>query len=127
MPFQFDEATTPNGLRYLVIDVSGWVDIADGHALQARLQPGQPHHRGFVLSRTTKGTEYSPEVRKFFRELEGYFAAIGVVVTSPLVRAAINLMLRFSGNKGTVRMFTSEAEAVAWLESCARSRDSTSR
>ena len=42
---------------------------------------------------------------------------IAVVVTSPIVRAAINMMVRFGTTKAHLRMFTSETEALAWLES----------
>jgi hypothetical protein len=116
MPFRFDEAITPNGLRYLIIEASGSCDIEDGRALEARLQPGQPYHRGYLLSRVAKGTEYSPEVRRFFPTLQGNYMALAAVVTSPIVRAAINLMVRFAGNDRDLKMFTNEAEALAWLE-----------
>lgn len=123
MPFHFDEATTIKGLRYLIVDASGQVDIQDGRAMEARILPGQPHHGGYVLSRVAKGTVYSPEVRKFFPTMKDKHTAIAVLVTSPIVRAAINTMMRFSNDDGTVlRMFTDEAEAVAWLENHSLSR-----
>ncbi|KIG16586.1 hypothetical protein DB30_04357 [Enhygromyxa salina] len=82
------------------------------------IAPGARHHRGLVLSRVAKGTEYSPEVRKFFPTVHEDFTAVAAIVTSPIVRAAINLMLRFANSSGAVlRMFTSETEAMAWLES----------
>jgi hypothetical protein len=121
MPFQFDEATSAKGMRYLIVDAFGPVGIDDGRALEARLLPGQPHHGGFVLSRVAKGTEYSPEVRKFFFTLHDKHTALAALVTSPIVRAAINMMMRFSGTQGAVlKMFTSEDEAVAWLETFSR-------
>lgn len=117
MPLQFEEATTPGGLRYLQIDLAGRIDIADGRAIEAWVLPGQPHHRGYLLPRVAKGTEYSPEVRKFFATLNDKCTAVAMVVTSPLVRAAVNLMLRYAGNQGDLlRMFTSEDQALAWLD-----------
>jgi hypothetical protein len=125
MPFRFTETTSPSGLRYLVCDTEGKCDIEDGRALEAWLLPGKPYHGGCVLSRVAKGTEYSPEVRKFFPTLNDKIIALAAVVTSPIVRAAINMMLRLIGSvNNPVRMFTTEEEAVAWLESSARSRSS---
>ena len=44
------------------------------------------------------------------------------VTGSPLVRAAVNLMVRFTpASAETFRMFGSEAEALAWLD--ARAED----
>lgn len=116
MPFQFQDVTTPSGLCYLLVDASDAVGIDDGRELEARLLPGQPHHDGYMLSRVARGTDYSPEVRKFFPTLEDKYSALAVVVTSPIVRAGINIMLRIArAASGKVRMFTSDDEAVAWL------------
>ncbi|PRP94443.1 STAS/SEC14 domain-containing protein [Enhygromyxa salina] len=125
MPFVFSDATTPSGNPYLRIETSGHVTLADGHAFAALIAPGAPHHRGLVLSQVAKGTEYSPDVRRYFPTLNEHFAALAVVVTSPIVRAAINLMLRFTRSGDAVlRMFTSEREALAWLESHGQARRS---
>lgn len=117
MPFQFQELTSASGMLYLRVNASDRVDLADGKALEAQLL--QPHLRGgYVLSVVSKGTEYAPEVRKFFSTLHDKFTLMAVVVTNPIVRAAINVMLRL--NKpvgGAFRMFTSEQEAIEWLES----------
>jgi hypothetical protein len=117
MPFQFTELTSTTGMHYLRIDASDRVDLSDGKALEALLL--QPHLRGGrVLSVVRKGTEYAPEVRKFFPTLHDKFSKLAAVVTSPIVRAAINMMLRLTkAEGGTLRMFTSEQEALAWLES----------
>jgi hypothetical protein len=118
MPLTITEATTPGGLRYVLIDLWGQVGIDDGRAIEAWVLPGQPHHRGYMLPRVAKGTEYSPEVRKFFPTLEDKCTAVAMFVTSPLVRAAVNLMLRYAGPRvDLLRMFTSEDEALAWLDS----------
>jgi hypothetical protein len=123
MPFQFHEGTTPQGLKILVVDAAGQVNLAHGHELEAKILPGQAHHGGYLLSRVAAGTEYSPDVRKFFKQLNPNFAAMAVVVTSPIVRAAINLMLRFNNDQRlSFRMFTDEDEAKAWLDSRALSR-----
>jgi hypothetical protein len=118
MPFQFEDLTSPTGMHYLRVDAWDRIDLADGHALEARLL--QPNLRGGkVLSVARKGTEYVPEVRKFFPTLQDKFSKLAAVVTSPIVRAAINMMIRLaqSPEGGTLRLFTSEHEAMAWLES----------
>lgn len=119
MPFQFHHITTESGLRYLRVDVSGHVDLDDGKALEAYLLPGAQYHLGYLMSVVAKGTVYSPEVRKFFPTLDRKYGALAAVVTSPIVRAAINMMLRIAANQPTFRMFTSEAEGIAWLEAAA--------
>lgn len=116
MPFQFQELTSASGMHYLRVDASGRVELADAEALDARLL--QPNLRGGrMLSVVEKGTEYSPEARKFFPKLQGKFSDLAVVVTSPIVRAAINMMMRLNKEKGMhMRLFTSEQEAMKWLE-----------
>jgi hypothetical protein len=118
MPFQFEERTSAAGMHYLRIDAWDRVDLEDGHALEARLL--QPHLRGGkVLAVGHKGSEYTPQVRKFFPTLHDKFNKLAVVVTSPIVRAAVNMMIRLGGQRegGILRMFSSEQEAMAWLES----------
>lgn len=117
MPFEFHELTSANGMHYLRIDASGHVDLADAEAFGARLlRPGI--RGGNVMSVVSKGTEYSPEARKYFPTQRDNFRKLAVVVTSPIGRAAINVMLRLTRNEGgLVRMFNSESEALAWLES----------
>jgi hypothetical protein len=116
MPFRFEHRISESGLRYLRADTWGDVTLADGRALEAHLLPGGEYHLGYVISVVAKGTEYSPEVRKFFPSLDDKLGAIAAVVTSPIVRAGINTMLRIGGNSSSLRMFTSEVEALVWLE-----------
>jgi hypothetical protein len=118
MPFAFQELTSNNGMHYLRVDSSDRIELADGEALEAHLL--RPSLRGGrVLAVARNGTEYSVEVRKFFPTLRDKFNKLATVVTSPIGRAAINMMLRltYHGEGGVVRMFTSEQEAMAWLES----------
>ena len=37
------------------------------------------------------------------------------MVTSPIVRSALNLMVRMSGDSDVFRIFTDEGAALAWL------------
>jgi hypothetical protein len=117
MPFQFQEFDTSSGMHYLRVDVSGQVELADGQAMEAYLL--RPNMRnGRVLCIVAKGTEYSPEVRKFFATLNDKFFKMASVVTNPIIRAAINMMVRLKPIEGGLfRMFSSEQEALKWLES----------
>jgi hypothetical protein len=123
MPIQFDQATTAGGLRYLIIDVSDVIDLDDSRQIEAHLSPGQPHHQGYLLVRVALGTEYAVDARKFLASLQNNYRALAAVVTSPIGRALINVMARFSRASGVLRMFMTEAEALAWLESQAQSRN----
>jgi hypothetical protein len=121
MPLQFEEATTADGLPYLILDVAGHFDLEDAHALYALVRPGQPHHGGYLFVRVAKGTEYTPKARNFLSSLRGNYKVAAVVVTSAIGRAAINIILRLSGGPaGLIRLFTDEGEALAWLQSVAR-------
>jgi hypothetical protein len=118
MPIQFSEHTTESGMRYLRSDVSGHVDLDDAKAFEAYIKRPE-WHRGLALSVVQKGTEYAPDARKLFNSMTEDITALATVVTSPIVRAAINLMMSIGKIRGKspLRMFTSEAEALAWLES----------
>jgi hypothetical protein len=117
MPFQFEELTTSSGIQYLRIEVSGQVELADGKALEAYMLRSSKRDAR-VLSVVSKGTEYSPEVRKFFPTLNDKYFKLAAVVTNPLVRAAVNVMMRLGQPQGGImRMFPNEQEALEWLES----------
>lgn len=116
MPFHFEDMKTPAGKPCLLIRASGVVELADAQALEALMVPGARHHRGLVLAIVDKSTEYRPAARKHFATLQDKYGATSVVVTSPIVRAAINLMMRLTGQARAFRMFSTEAEALAWLD-----------
>lgn len=116
MPFEFVEATTPGGKKLLRVHARGEVTLVDAEALGARLQPGARNHLWRILSVVEKGTEYASSARKYFPTLHGKYGAMAVVLTSPIVRAAINMMVRLTGQAPQFRMFTGEAEALAWLD-----------
>lgn len=116
MPFRFEDGTTPAGRPCLLVDVSGHVSLADAESLGAHVQPGARYHNQRVLTRVARGTEYSPESRKYFPTMNDKYVALAAVVTSPIVRAAINLMVRLTRNANRFRMFNDEAEAMAWLD-----------
>jgi hypothetical protein len=116
MPFQYEERVSPRGRPYVRVLVFGDVDFADAEDFLRRFSKGGPYHRKHTLSVVAPGTTYSPEARKHVVQLGDESGPHATVTTSALVRAAINLMTRFSGNLDKFRMFTAEPEAVAWLE-----------
>lgn len=116
MPIRIEEGKTPTGKRMMVARVSGTVTYEDAAAMGDQLKPGQPYHNTRLLNLVDKGTEYHPEARRHFHTFNGNYAKMAVVVTSPLVRAAINFMLRVTNQKLPFQMFTSEPEALAWLD-----------
>jgi hypothetical protein len=117
MPFQFQELDTSSGMHYLRVDASDQIQLVDGEALAAHLlRPSMRDARALCI--VAKGTEYAPDVRKYFPTLNDKFVKMASVVTNPIVRAAINMMVRLKpAAGGTFRMFSSEEEALTWLES----------
>lgn len=116
MPIQTEETQTPKGHLCMRARVSGHVSLADAQNMGAQLQPGQRFHQGRVLSIVEKGTDYSPDARKYFPTLNGNYARLAVVVTNALLRATINFLTRLSITPDFFRLFSTEAEAMAWLD-----------
>ena len=114
MPFVFEEAVTPQGKPLLRVHARDEVSLADAEGLGARLDG--PNRRWLVLSVVDKGTEYAPAARKYFPNLQHKYGALAAVVTSPIVRAAINMMMRLTGQAPNLRLFTTEEEALASLD-----------
>lgn len=117
MPFRYQENTTPRGLPLLTVHASGHISLADAEELGARIAPGGANHRWRVLTYAEKGLEYDPAARKYFPSMKSHFFALATVVTSPIIRAAINMMMRLTGKSPDLRMFSDDAEALAWLDS----------
>lgn len=116
MPIEIQAGKTPKGQPLMRAQVSGTVTLAEAEAMGAQLKPGQPFHQNVVLCLVAKGTEYTPESRRYFGMMRGTFKRMGTVVDSAVLRAMINFMHRLSGNAADFRMFSSEAEALAWLD-----------
>ena len=116
MPFEFSDQQSPTGMTYLRIEATGHCDVEDGKELEAQLlRPEQSS--GKVLSVVSKGVVYSHAFRKFVPSINDKYTAMAVAVTSPIVKTAINLMLRLTPSTGgLVRMFMREADALEWLE-----------
>ena len=116
MPIQIEEGKTPRGKRMMLARVSGKVSLEEAVAMGNQLKPGQPYHQSLVYCVVDKSTDYHPAARRHFTTFDGNYARMATLVTSPLVRAAINFMMRVFGNKADLRMFSTEATALAWLD-----------
>jgi hypothetical protein len=116
MPFRYQETKTPKGSPLLVVHASGHISLADAEEMGALMAPGAANHRWRILTRTEKGVEYAPAARKYFPSMKGNYYALATLVTSPIVRAAINMMMRLTGQAQDLKMFSDEAEALAWLD-----------
>lgn len=116
MPILLEAKKTPKGETYLRATIDGHVSLADAQTMDGLLQPGGPHHMGLVLNLIAQGTDYSPEARMHFATMPHNFTRMGTVVTSPLVRAALNFMTRMGGAGSTYRSFNKEEAALAWLD-----------
>ncbi|HEY8376584.1 MAG TPA: STAS/SEC14 domain-containing protein [Nannocystis sp.] len=116
MPFRYEEKTTPKGSPLLVIHAAGHVSFEDADELLRRILPGGPNHKWLLLTLADKSVEYAPAARKHFANMKEHYRGLATVVGSPIVRAAINLMLRLNNSAPNFRIFASEADALAWLD-----------
>jgi len=120
MPIVAREDQTKGG-RYVVrCQVSGHVSGADARALneQSKALATRIGTRGHLLCNVAAGTDYSPESRRIFtKDFEVCTHRTAVVVTSKIVRAAINFMMRMSPGKTELRCFDDEDSAMAWIDS----------
>jgi len=121
MPYELSTFTLPCGARAARVRISG---VFAGHEARSAMEnwaPGGPLRGvpGLVLTQEVKSSE--PEARSIFggwKETSDteWFA---VVVTSPLLRVTGNFILRVSKSQRR-KMFTTEAEALRWLDERAR-------
>lgn len=116
MAVRYEESKTPRGNALLKMYVSGTCDLADARTMLDYIDVGKRYHHGLVAVFVAAGTEYTPDARKFFPKTQGMHKAMASIVTSALVRAAINLMLRVSGGDRSFKMFSDEAAALTWLD-----------
>ena len=117
MPMRFEDGQTPAGHLCLRIYATGKISLADSEQLGERLALGSKYHDQRLITFTAKDTEYTVEARKYLPTLKYHYKGLAVVLQSVIVRAAINLMIRFAGDNGKTVMFRDEAEGMRWLDS----------
>jgi hypothetical protein len=121
MPYEISTFTLPCGARAARVRIHGVFEGHEASAAMGNWAPGGPMHGVPGLVLTQEVTRAAPEARSIFggwkeTSTTEWFA---VVVTSPVLRVTGNFILRVS--KSTRRkMFTTEADAVRWLDERAR-------
>lgn len=116
MPILIEEGKTKKGQRLMLTRSTGKVSLADAEAMGDLIKPGQPYHGSLILNRVDNDVDYHPEARRYFQSMNGNFKRLAVVMSSTVVRAMINFMMRVTGKAIAMRLFNSEAEALAWLD-----------
>jgi SpoIIAA-like len=119
MPIVGREEQTKGGRHIIRCEVSGSVSGDDARALLQQSAALSKRINGSMdlLSIVATGTNYSPESSRIFTsDFAPYTRRISVVVSSKLVRAAINFMMRMSRRNHELKCFDDEASALAWLD-----------
>ena len=119
MPIVAREEQTKGGRYVIRCQVSGHVTGKEALDLleQAKALAKRIGTRGELLSNIASGTDYSPESRRIFTtDFLPYTRRTAAVVTSRIVRAAINFMTRMASKSSEVQCFDDEASAMAWLD-----------
>jgi hypothetical protein len=119
MPIVSQEDKTPGGRHVIRCQVSGHVSGQDALKLleEARTQAKRNGTKGHLLCNVAPGTDYSPESRRSFtNDFEDSTRKVAAVVSSKIVRAAINFMTRLTTQKTPTRCFDDEASAMVWLD-----------
>lgn len=119
MPYQISTFHLPGGTRCVRTVGAGYITKEDVDYLMDHIGPGRPLYGlpMVVLAQQMEGM--AADARRVFvssGEQHGsdhpWFA---VVVSNPVIRVAINFMMRISG-ASKLKMFPSEPEALQWLD-----------
>jgi hypothetical protein len=120
MPFQLTRLQLPCGAPAASI---AWqatiIGGEDATELLRQAQPGGDLHGLPLLVLTDKASSLSPEARAVFVNWPDGPEGMAVVVTSAVMRVAINFILRVTRDR-RVRLFTEEPQAIRWLDARAR-------
>jgi len=122
MPYEMTFFQLPCGARSARLDMRGIISREDTAALIKEVEPGGALHRQLCLVLTKDMDSFSSEARHAASgdgrkwEPEMWSA---VVVTKPVIRVAINFILRITRSK-RLKLFAREPEAIQWLDEQAR-------
>lgn len=115
MPIVFSDHKLPSGELYLRMVSSEEIGHADCDALSAQLD--RPEHRmGKAISVIETSSRASAEIRERLGGFGSRYSAIATVVTSPILRAMVNIMSRLAPAEENHKTFKDEASAIAWLD-----------
>jgi hypothetical protein len=118
MPYDVTTFTLPCGVTAARADGYGVITKEDAAILMQKIGRGGSHHGQPLFVSTARIEKINPEARSMFsvspdpNEPQQWGA---VVVSNPLMRVTINFLLRVSRAR-TLKMFSSEAEGLAWLD-----------
>lgn len=116
MPILIEESKTPKGQKLMLVRSVGKVSLQDAEGMGTLIKPGQPYHGGLILNILADDLEHHPEARRYFYSMNGNFKRLAVVIRSTIVRAMVTFMMRIGGKNESMRLFSNEAEALAWLD-----------
>jgi hypothetical protein len=122
MPYQISTFTLPCGTRAARANAVGHIVKEDVHYLVEQSGPGGPIFMLPMLVTTHELKSLSTEARAMFgnnvvSDREAPWCA--TVVTNPVIRVAINFMMRVN-RTSMVRLFGTEEDAIRWLDERAR-------
>lgn len=117
MPFQMTTFSLPSGARCARIDWQGLATGPEADQVIAAAEPGGSTHGLPCLVLSYELTGLDLEARRIFssKRMDGIQTKMAMVVSNPLIRVAVNFIMRVRRN-GLQRLFTSEAEAIRWLD-----------
>jgi hypothetical protein len=118
MPYAVSTFILPCGTPATRADGSGVITAEAATELMAKIGPGGEQFGRPLLVLTQQMTKMSPEARSIFSasgDPTADRAWCAVVVTSPVIRVTVNFLLRVS-KAPTVKLFSSEPDAIAWLD-----------
>jgi hypothetical protein len=119
MPYEVTTFTLPCGTGAVRADGSGVITGEDADVLMKKIMPGGVYFGQPLLVVTRQITRMTAEARKLFSRPNAPGVAqawCGIVVTSPLIRVTVNFLMRVSGAAGSMKLFSSEPDAVAWMD-----------
>lgn len=108
----------PSGARAARCDCSGIVTKADAEAWMAETGPGGPLYDLPILAVALQLQKVESDARGVFGQHQDPTREdnwMAVVVTNPVIRVTTNFVMRITRHRKQ-RLFSTEAEAVAWLE-----------
>jgi len=118
MPIIATPIQLPSGARCVRLECRGDITKEEAEALSKEIGVGGPLSGIPILSLSQGVVSVSAEARQVFarhRDLNAQANWTAVVVASPLMRVTANFLMRVNKVKRQ-RLFSTEAEAVQWLE-----------
>jgi hypothetical protein len=119
MPYDVTTISLPCGTLAVRADGSGVITEDDANKLIALIRRGGPNFGMPMLVLTQRISEMSAEARRLLSHptstgVEAMWCA--VVVAASVIRVTVNFITRTTGGGDSLKMFSSEPDAIAWLD-----------